>query len=415
MDKKKIGILTYHCVPNFGAQLQTFSTVSYLRNRGYTPVVINWYPEDLEQMYQKKITSKQQLEEHASFVEKYLPVTKRCRTEKEIISIIHDEYIDGLIFGSDAILGYETFLSRINIGKRGIQLWKSLSDRIFPNPFWACFAAKLNRRIPIAMMSVSSQNSLYYQINNPLRERMSEALLSFDYLSVRDDWTQKMVNYLTRGQILPEITPDPVFGFNHNAIDSIPTKEEILSKYGLPDKYILLSFINDPGKVSVFGHWVSHFEQMAQEAGFTTVALCMDGGISFKNNLKYEIDAPLAILDWYALIKYSQGYVGYRMHPVVVSLHNANPFFCFDNYGIVKYKYFVNYKSSKIYHIVNEAGLLKNRCTALGKSGFKEPSPEMVLDCILNFDREKCQAFSDKQLSKYLNMMNEIEKVFEKY
>lgn len=30
----KIGILTYHCVPNFGAQLQTISTVGYVKKNG---------------------------------------------------------------------------------------------------------------------------------------------------------------------------------------------------------------------------------------------------------------------------------------------------------------------------------------------------------------------------------------------
>jgi hypothetical protein len=158
--------------------------------------------------------------------------------------------------------------------------------------------------------------------------------------------------------------------------------------------------------------WVAEFERLANYVGYTVVALYMEGGIGFKNNLKYKIDAPLAPLDWYALIKYSQGYVGHKMHPVVISLHNANPFFSFDNFGIVKYKYFVNYKSSKIYHILEEAGLLKNRCTALGKFSYKEPDAKMVLDCLLNFDKANCQNFSDKQLSKYLSMMRDIEKAF---
>jgi len=403
----KIGIITYHCVPNFGAQLQVFSTVSYLRNHGYTPIVINWYPEDLEQGYQ--FTPQQQLDEHAKFMEEFLPVTRLCRTEDEIISVVNEENIDGLIFGSDAILGYRTFLSRINIVKRGIHLLKKKSDTSFPNPFWACFAAKLNRRIPIAMMSASSMNSRYYQIHDPLRKKMGKALMNYDYLSVRDDWTQKMVNYLTRGRIFPVITPDPVFGFNHNASEHIPTKEEILSKYGLPDKYILLSFDDSPKIFSE--HWVEDFEKLAQKAGCATVSLYMDGDIAFKKKVKYTIDMPLATLDWYALIKYSQGYVGYKMHAIVTSLHNANPFYSFDEYGIVKLKYFVNNKSSKIYHILKDADLLINRCTALGRS-FKAPSPEIVLDCILNFDKIKCQNFSDKQLTKYLNMMNKIEDVF---
>ena len=42
----KIGILTYHSVYNFGANLQVLSTVGYLKNNGFEPIVINWIPED---------------------------------------------------------------------------------------------------------------------------------------------------------------------------------------------------------------------------------------------------------------------------------------------------------------------------------------------------------------------------------
>lgn len=38
----KIGILTFANVPNFGANLQALSTISYLQNHGYNPILIKW-------------------------------------------------------------------------------------------------------------------------------------------------------------------------------------------------------------------------------------------------------------------------------------------------------------------------------------------------------------------------------------
>lgn len=77
------------------------------------------------------------------------------------------------------------------------------------------------------------------------------------------------------------------------------------------------------------------------------------------------ISIPLNPIDWYALIKYSKGYIGERMHPIVVSLHNSVPFYCFDEYGIKTFegnwfqrKY--NKETSKTYLIVKRAGLLEN-------------------------------------------------------
>lgn len=43
------------------------------------------------------------------------------------------------------------------------------------------------------------------------------------------------------------------------------------------------------------------------------------------------ISIPLNPIDWYALIKYSKGYIGERMHPIVVSLHNSVPFIVLMN------------------------------------------------------------------------------------
>ena len=75
----KIGILTYHWVANFGANLQTLSTVCYLKKNGFIPIVINWIPLDCELKYQSS-TPVEQLDAHASFSETYFETTRVCRT-----------------------------------------------------------------------------------------------------------------------------------------------------------------------------------------------------------------------------------------------------------------------------------------------------------------------------------------------
>ena len=88
-----IGILTYHCVPNFGAQLQVLSTVECVKSLGHTPFVLNWYPKDLEELYSHRIC-KEQILCHNFYTEKYLPVTSLCRTEKDLLKTISDNNID---------------------------------------------------------------------------------------------------------------------------------------------------------------------------------------------------------------------------------------------------------------------------------------------------------------------------------
>ena len=65
----RIGVLTYHCPPNFGAQLQAISTVGFLRNAGHEVVVLNWYAKDLEEMYSQRIPP-QQVSCHNLFAQK---------------------------------------------------------------------------------------------------------------------------------------------------------------------------------------------------------------------------------------------------------------------------------------------------------------------------------------------------------
>ena len=62
----KIGILTFANVPNFGANLQALSTISYLQNHGYNPILIKWEPEDFEARF-TSIKTQKQPQEHFHF------------------------------------------------------------------------------------------------------------------------------------------------------------------------------------------------------------------------------------------------------------------------------------------------------------------------------------------------------------
>ena len=74
----KIGILTYHWVFNHGANLQTLSTIGYMRKIGHEPVVINWIPRDLEQAY-LNYTIQDQVECFRKFQEEYYKPGAFCK------------------------------------------------------------------------------------------------------------------------------------------------------------------------------------------------------------------------------------------------------------------------------------------------------------------------------------------------
>ena len=400
----KIGLLAYHSACNFGANLQLLSTIRYLINRDLNPVVINWVPNDLEEHY-KGITPKDQVAEHFKFRDTYFSETKLCRTEIQVAQVIVEENIEAIIVGSDAVAQHHPLLSRIVFPSRKVvSVRKFTSDRMYPNPFWASFNRHLEHPVPVAVLSASSQDSAYKFIDRKIRKQMTGTISGYKYFSVRDVWTQNMIKYVTDGKVVPDITPDPVFAFNQNLKCDIPSKEVIMKKYGLPENYLLLSFLDSE---TVTETWLRQFEELGEKSGYECVALPFPYGMCFDNDLKHQISIPLSPMDWYALIKYSNGYIGHNMHPIVVSLHNAVPFFSFDNYGSVTCRFFRDPSTSKIYHILSEAGFLDNRVSCIDRK-YKQPDPECVFKKIESFDFGKAQLFSDSYYSKYENMMTDI-------
>jgi hypothetical protein len=403
----KIGILTYHCVPNFGAQLQATSTVGYLKRKGHEPVILHWYPMDLEQMYVKKVPA-QQIAIHNEYTNDKLPVSVLCRTEDELVNTIDSLNLDAVILGSDALFKYMPQSLRRFFNKRKLRFQDRKILSVFKfegNPFFGSFVNKLKHKIPVSAFSISSENCPYVHMKQSEVMMIGESMRLFNRITVRDEWTKRMVELITgRKDIV--VTPDPVFSFNQNLYFPIPSKEDIIRKYKLPIKYVLVSFTRD----YVNNKYIEEIANELKTKELEPVAFPMPENL-FDAGIKTKIALPLDPIDWYALIKYSSGYIGERMHPIVVCLHNAVPFFSFDNYGVYEKtmiglkKLFLN-ESSKIYHIVNKAGF--DNCTYNYNSRKFKPKPKEVVLRIADFDVKKCEMFSQDYQMQYEKGMNII-------
>lgn len=407
----KIGLLAYHSVCNFGAMLQLLSTYMFLENHGHEPVVINWVAKDLEEYYAQN-TPVSQIENQKKLRLKLWKETCLCRTIEDVANIISTEHIEAVIIGSDAVAQHHPLFERIIFPCRNIIAINPVtSDVVFPNPFWGIWTDYLDKPVPVALMSAASQDSKYKYISKKHRKQMKERIMAFCYVSVRDVDTQKMFSFITEGQCCPSVTPDPVFAFNQNAASLVPSKEELMKKYGLSDKYMLISFKNEK-RSNVSQTWLNKFQDIAKHHGIQCVSLPFSTSLS-AGKLESEIALPLNPIDWYALLKYSCGYIGNNMHPIVVCIHNAVPFFSFDNYGTKHANgLFCDSSTSKIRHILKVANLLD--CRIASNSLFRRtPSPEHVFNKLQTFDKAKCITFAQSYLCKYNEMMTTILKHIE--
>ena len=393
----KIGILTYHWVPNFGANLQALSTYSYILNSGNEPIIINWIPRDLEDDYARKV-SKQQIEAHHRFANRHFTnITSICRNSKEVAQAIEKNEIEKVIIGSDAVMTFLPFRKRFHFSKKTlIRYEKPFQDSCVPSVYWGDFEHYLTKPIKVVGLSVSAQNTHFSSVIKPEKKALKDSLSYFNYLSVRDVWTQKMVGYLTDNERMPRITPDPVFGFEQNVHEI----GFINRQYNDLGKYILLS-VTSPYYDE---KWVKELEFLFADEGISLIGLPQTNK-KFESPLNINLEFPIDPLDWYLLIKSSCGYIGELMHPVLVSLHNAVPVFVFDRYGFMKNKAF-DESSSKTYQIMNRFNLLDNYYNR--KQAAKRPTPEFVFDRIMSFNKTSCKNVADIMLGQYNGMMEDI-------
>ena len=403
----KFGILTYHCVPNFGAQLQALSTVGYLKRIGHDVVVFNWYPIDLEKMYSNRVPHSQ-IEAHNAFTNTWLPVTEICRTEDDLILQAKVHKVDVILTGSDALFKYVPLDIRKCFSFRRLRFVENDALSVVKlegNPFFGGFLGKLASKIPAAAFSISSQNCPFFKMTKKEKILMKQSLQNYSYISVRDEWTKLMVEDIMDVKGIP-VTPDPVFSFNQNCYIPMPTEEDIRRKFNLPKRYVLFSFSNK----FVDETYIDCLATEAERKGFIPVTFPMPEKL-VGANVKTNIQLPLSPIDWYALIKYSSGYIGERMHPIVVSIHNRVPFFSFDEYG-TSHSYLFGLKkkftleSSKTFQILKKAQLTEWYYSY--KTKIPLPKPEDIMDKVLKFDTIQCENFASSYQLQYEGCMKTI-------
>lgn len=392
----KIGILTYYRVPNFGANLQAISTYHYLKKQGHEAYFIDYMSYYSAYIYRRTYPKSEQLRLHFKFIDDSLPQLKgKIRGSKDILAIAKENRLDAIIIGSDAVLQHFPLFSTLRWGQ-GLKAWLRpiQAERRFPNAFWGC---GLVDELPIAMFSVSSQNSPYQKWCSFTKNRMAKCLEKLRYMSVRDVWTKELVNAVTPN-VQPEITPDPVFAFNQNTGHLIPSKDEICNKFGLNEKYALVGL---HGNI-LSAKTIMDIEAKFKERGIQTVAF----PIRNTSSLPYEkkIPYPLHPLDWYGLLKYSSAYIGSNMHPIVVSLHNAVPCFSIDNWGTTNFwGKRIDDGSSKVQDILTRYGLAENRKVIT--DGKCEVTADELFAALDAYSIEKVADYSALQYSRYDKMM----------
>lgn len=244
MDRpdKKIGILTFHCVQNYGAMLQAYALKGYLCQEGYDARIINYrssailapyevsmslaqaagrrvivfpwrWPESLKTLHWVKTHPQEQIgrrEKFRRFEEEYLLDSGASPVPYEEIGRLP---VDAFIFGSD-------------------QIWNTDITGEEEDVYWGLFPTEGQKRIVYGA-------SLSHRELRPAEQRnIQRCLSSFDAVSVREKALAEKVEELT-GQRVPVVVDPTLLLSREDYERSLP-----LSPPGV-EPYVLLYMMRD--------------------------------------------------------------------------------------------------------------------------------------------------------------------------
>ncbi|AQT68645.1 Polysaccharide pyruvyl transferase [Anaerohalosphaera lusitana] len=197
---KKVMVITFHSVPNYGAVLQAYALCNVLRQIGFDVHLIDYQPKSIS----KGDSDSPLHKKFADFRKKHLPLTPQVFTN---LNQLNGVDADVLVCGSDQIWNFAKSKARKNM-----------------DAFLLNFGPDSAIRISYAASTGGVGFPKEYH------DKISECLASFQNISVRERTSLKDVGEVTDKSI--DITVDPTV-----LCDDYP--EADITCYELPEKYIV--------------------------------------------------------------------------------------------------------------------------------------------------------------------------------
>jgi hypothetical protein len=348
----RIGVITYHWVANFGANLQALATTRWLASRGHDVLLVDYRPPALIDKYRSTVPE-EQFEAHQAFCRGCLPLTATFQTQAELRAAASDLDLGAAFTGSDAVFRLDYRLGR--------------EDTTFPNPFWLDWVPGSN--VVTGSIAASAMGTNFLGLPRDIRRGVRERLTAMEHVTVRDYWTQLMVLLVTAGRVRAGFLPDPVMILG-DVFDFDGVSDET-THYGEP--YILLG---TPTRL-LDEDWVGGLVADAHRRGVAVIGLPMPEGDCAPGPLDWRVPVPLDPVAWYRWIAGARGYIGVRFHPIVVAMACGVPFVSLDLYQKRGYPPFV----SKTFDMTFRAGLSR-RC--LSMPAFRRLAPSAALSLLLD-------------------------------
>lgn len=390
----KVGILTFHSSYNYGANLQALALQGAVAKAGATPVIVNYQNTEKMETY-RAITSPAQADQHEKFIARYLLLGPLLTSSREIEQFCFDT-LDTIIVGSDQVFRLPPKYDIRKVIKRILgRNQTSVSDKADEQlpPYWLDWHSRsYSRRVIKAAVAASAGSTSFYLIDIKLYKKLYRVIKGFQYVSVRDSWTGKMISVLSLGRIVPEFCPDPVFALNESL--KIPDDERIAFD---PSKTILISLEPD-------SDWMARFVEETHKIGYRVATLPNPDREYLSEEADLNFTLPMSPLHWYQLLAKAAGYIGLRYHALISCLSNQTPVITVETTPAFS----LNFQAkSRHYDVCKRAGILDRYIQLPMQKNRLEPQT-LLKTLFSDISQAKANAFASSAAKRFYSTIEHI-------
>lgn len=316
MKNRKIGIITYPKIEEGkGRFLQAYALFSAVKELGYQPEILNYYPEDW-------MTNKTTMAKIRNFLRNpniwgYIKIFRHKFSERRNKNSIEASTAKYFAFiKRNIVYDYSHILTKEELLNKSFDAWICGSDQIWNSHFsvgtdsayYLQFAPK-NRRISYA----ASMGTL--DVNKDFILQQEKWISEIPYISVRENGTKDMLR--ERFDINSEHVCDPTFLMDKEWWNGLSSKRIIKGSY-------LLLFLFDsnplPRKMA---------EQIASRRNLEIVCISDD----YRDSKKYNIPYGVGPEEFVSLFRYADYVCTQSFHGTVLSIIFNRQFLVFDRSG----------------------------------------------------------------------------------
>lgn len=290
----KVGIITIHNPPNYGAMLQAYALSTYLQKKGFDAEIVDYDQPDLSAYFRFKwsfpprINNWLRIKRCRAFVDnQQRKSAKTYRSPEEFIPDANN--YDALITGSD-------------------QVWFVGPVQYYDPLYFLDLPESRARKISYAA-SVGGSKTF-----GEFEEKVSSALSRIDHLAVRDEHSFSLVDPLV--ETTPTQVVDPTFLRDFSELLSTNSPE--------PEPYLLLF-----GNISK--KWGPLIKEVAKRRNVKTIVT-----LQYKNDFATKrLGAPSPV-DWINYFKHADSVITTYFHGTAFAINFQRPFISIPTPGRVE-------------------------------------------------------------------------------